>query len=85
MLSSSRSIRLYIIVEVLSTFSIGADLWTNPPPSFLRDRNFASDEDAIDAVEDYLGGLDSDFFSQGIESLRDRWVCVIVNQGHYIQ
>ena len=34
MLSSSKSIRLYRIVEVLSTFSIGADLWTNPPPPF---------------------------------------------------
>ena len=52
---------------------------------FLRGKNFASDDEAIDTVEEYLGGLDQQFFSQGVESLRDRWIRVIVSQGHYIQ
>ena len=34
MLSSSRSIRTCLIVKVLRTFSIRADLCTNPPPTF---------------------------------------------------
>jgi hypothetical protein len=36
MLRSSRSIRPYLICEVLSENSIRAGLWTNPSPSFLR-------------------------------------------------
>ena len=52
---------------------------------FLRGKNFHSDDHAIMTVEDYLSGLKSEFFFQGIKSLRDRWVRVIASQGEYIQ
>lgn len=52
---------------------------------FLRGKNFSSCDEAIQAVEDYLDDLDSDFFCQGIESLCDRWQRVVASQGQYIQ
>jgi [histone H3]-lysine36 N-dimethyltransferase SETMAR len=52
---------------------------------FLRGKNFGADDEAIITAEDYLNELDSDFFSQGIESLPDRWVRVIASFGEYIQ
>jgi hypothetical protein len=51
----------------------------------LRGKNFSSDNQAISTVEDYLCGLDSKFFCQGIESLRDRWQRVVASEGQYIQ
>ena len=52
---------------------------------FLRGKNFGSNDEAIQAVEDYFNDLDSEFFCQGIESLCDRWQRVVANQGQYIQ
>jgi [histone H3]-lysine36 N-dimethyltransferase SETMAR len=52
---------------------------------FMRGKNFGSDDEAIQTVEDYLCGLDSDFFCQGIESLCDRWQRVVASEGQYIQ
>ena len=52
---------------------------------FLRGKSFESDDEAIATVEDYLGDLDQDFFSQGISSLRDRWYRVVASGGQYIQ
>ena len=45
---------------------------------FLRGKNFSSDDETNDTVEDYLNKLDSEFFCKGIESLRNRWQHVVV-------
>jgi hypothetical protein len=52
---------------------------------FLRGKNFSSDNEAIGTVEDYLNDLNSEFFCQGIERLRDRWQRVAASGGQYIQ
>ena len=52
---------------------------------FLRGKSFGFSDEAIQAVEDYLDDLDSNFFSQGIESLCDRCQGVVASQGQYIQ
>ena len=52
---------------------------------FLRGKSFGSDDEVIATVEDYLSDLDSEFFSEGIESLRDRWLRVVAVDGEYIQ
>jgi [histone H3]-lysine36 N-dimethyltransferase SETMAR len=52
---------------------------------FLRGKNFGSDDEAIATVEDNLSDLDSGFFSEGIQSLRDRWQRVVASEGQYIQ
>jgi histone-lysine N-methyltransferase SETMAR len=52
---------------------------------FMRGKNFGSDDEAIQTVEDYLCDLDSEFFSEGIQSLCDRWQRVVASDGEYIQ
>ena len=52
---------------------------------FMRGKNFGSDDEAIQTVEDYLRGLDFEFFCQGIESLGDRWQRMVASEGQYIQ
>jgi hypothetical protein len=52
---------------------------------FMRGKNFSSDDEAIQTVEDYLRDLHSEFFCQGIESLCDRWQRVVASEGQYIQ
>ncbi len=52
---------------------------------FLRGKNFCSDDEAIQTVEDYLHDLDFEFFSEGIQSLCDRWQRVVASEGQYIQ
>ena len=39
---------------------------------FLRGKSFGSNDEVIRTVEDYLSGLDSKFFSNGISALHDR-------------
>ena len=51
---------------------------------FICGKNFGSDDEAIQTVEDYLRGLDFEFFCQRIESLCDRWQRVVVSEGQYI-
>ena len=51
----------------------------------MRGKNFGSDDEAIQTVEDYLCDLDSEFFSEGIQSLCDRWQRVVASDGEYIQ
>lgn len=53
--------------------------------TFLRGKTFRSDDEVITTVENYLGDMDSDFFSNGINSLYDRWQRVVASEGHYIQ
>jgi histone-lysine N-methyltransferase SETMAR len=52
---------------------------------FLRGKNLSSDNEAIRTVEDYLNDLNSEFFCQGIERLRDRWQRVVASGGQYTQ
>ena len=52
---------------------------------FLGGKNFNSDDEAVTTVEDYLIGLDSEFFCKGIQSLPDCWQRVVTSEGQYIQ
>ena len=52
---------------------------------FLRLKNFSSDDEAITTVEDYLTGLNSEFFYKGIQSLHDRWQRVVAGEDQYIE
>ena len=45
---------------------------------FLRLKNFSSDDEAVNTVEDYLTDLDLELFFKGIHSLHDRWQYVVV-------
>ena len=52
---------------------------------FLRLKDFSCDDEAVTTVEDYLTDLNSEFFCKGIQSLHDRWQCVVASEGQYIQ
>ena len=52
---------------------------------FVRLKNFSSNDEAVTSVEDYLTGLNSEFFCKGIQSLHDCWQCVVASEGQYIQ
>ena len=51
---------------------------------FRRDKNLSSDDEAVTTVEDYLTGLNSEFFCKGIQILHDRWQRVVASEGQYI-
>ncbi len=53
--------------------------------SIAEQDDCSSDGEAIQTVEDYLRHLDSKFFSEGIQSLPDRWQRVVASEGQYIQ
>ena len=52
---------------------------------FLRLKNLSSDDEAVPTVEDYLTDLNSELFCKDIQSLHDRWQCVVASEGQYIQ
>ena len=51
----------------------------------LRGRNFGSNEGVIDAVNEYLGDQDEDFYFEGISKLEQRWRKCIKMKGDYIE
>ena len=51
----------------------------------LRDRNFGSNESVIDAVNEYLGDEDEDFYFEGISKLEQRLGRCIKLKGDYIE
>ena len=52
---------------------------------FLRGKKFSSNDEAVTTVEDYLTDLNSEFFCKGIQSLHDRWQCMVASNDQYIQ
>ena len=51
----------------------------------LRGEQFASDDEVMDAVEDFFKGKEKDYFKTGILKLKDRWSkCVAIN-GDYVE
>jgi len=51
---------------------------------FLRSKSFDSNDEAVMTVEDYLKNRNSDFFSNGITTLYDRWQRIVASEGHYL-
>ena len=51
---------------------------------FVRLKDFSSHDEAVTTVENYLTDLNSEFFCKGIQSLHDRWQCVVASEGQYI-
>ena len=45
----------------------------------MQGKNFDSDDEAMQTIEDYLRDLAFDLFSEGIQCLRDRWQRVKVS------
>ena len=52
---------------------------------FVHGKKFSCDDETIDTVEDYLNKFDSEFFREGIQSLRDCWKRVIASESQYIE
>ena len=48
-------------------------------------RNFGSNEGLIDAVNEYLGDQDEDFYFEGISKMEQRWRKCIKMKGDYIE
>ena len=44
---------------------------------FVRLKNFSSDDEAVSTIENYLTDLNSEFFCEDIQSLHDRWQCMV--------
>ena len=53
--------------------------------SVLPGRCFETDNDVIDAVEDFLTGQDSSFSYNGIAKLEERWHKCVEAKGDYIE
>ena len=47
--------------------------------------NFPSDEEVVTAVEEWVNGKDTDFFSSGLMALEHRWSKYITIEGNYIE
>ena len=63
-----------------SDFYLFPNLKTN-----LRGRNFGSNEGVIDAVNEFLGNQDEDFYFQGISKLEQQWRKCIKMKGDYVE
>ena len=46
---------------------------------------FQSDDDVIHAVDDFLNGLEKDFFKSGIEALKHSWQKCIDTEEDYVE
>ena len=51
----------------------------------VRGLHFRSDEEVVKAVEEWVNGKDSDFFSSGLMALEHRWSKCIILEGNYIE
>lgn len=88
-------------VAVASATKCGFELLPHPPyspdlapsdfflfpnlKSELRGKRFHSDSDVIAAVEAYLQGQSSSFFSDGLMKLENRWNKCIAVKGDYVE
>ena len=52
---------------------------------FLSGKRYASNQEAIDAVNSYFSSLEEDYFRHGIELLEKRWTKCIELEGDYIE
>ena len=64
----------------LSDFYLFPKLKTN-----FRGRNFGSNDGVIDAVNEWLGDQDEDFYFEGISKLEQRWRKCTKMKGDYIE
>ena len=46
---------------------------------------FRSDKEVVTAVEEWVSGKDTDFFSSGLMALEHRWSKCITLEGNYIE
>ena len=53
--------------------------------SNLRGTQFGSNEGVIEAVNEYLGDQEKDFYLEGISKLEQRWTKCIALKGDYIE
>ena len=51
----------------------------------IRGLHFRFDEEVVTAVEKWVNGKDSDFFSSGLMVLEHRWSKCITIEGNYIE
>ena len=51
----------------------------------IRGCHFRSDEEVVTAVEEWVNGKDTDFFSSGLMALEHRWSKCITLEGNYIE
>ena len=51
----------------------------------LKGRRFHDNEDAIEAVEDWLGAHSGSFFSQGLLKVKERWQKCVTLHGDYVE
>ena len=51
----------------------------------IRGRHFRFDEEVATAVEEWVNGKDTDFFSSGLMALKHRWSKCITLEGNYIE
>ena len=59
-------------------------LFPNVKKSF-KGRRFHDNEDAIEAVEDWLGAHSGSFFSQGLLKVKERWQKCVTLHGDYVK
>jgi len=51
----------------------------------LRGKHFASDNDVIGAVDEFLGEQEESFFRDGLKKLEHQWNNCIVVRGDYVE
>ena len=51
----------------------------------IRGCHFRSDEEVVTAVEEWVNGKDTDFFSSGLMTLKHRWSKCMTLEGNYIE
>lgn len=56
-----------------------------PLKEFLAGKRFQSNNDVIEAVQEWIRMQPKDFFQQGIKKLPDRWRKCIARQGDYVE
>ena len=63
-----------------------SDFYLFPKPkSHLRGTQYESNEDVIQAVNEYLGDQEKAFYFEGIGKLEQRWLKCITLKGNYIE
>ena len=53
--------------------------------SYLRGHLYETDDDVMTAVEAYMRGKDTTFFSEGIQKLERRWAKCVELKGDYVE
>jgi hypothetical protein len=51
---------------------------------FLRGKRFKNDDEVKNAIEEFFGSKNADFYEDGIGKLPERWVKIIDKNGEYV-